>query len=551
MRSDRLTPYGGKLVQLLVSEKECKEQRQHANALPFIQLSDRSLNDIELLAIGAFSPLDRFMGRADYERVLEDMRLADGTFWPIPLTLPVQNGESLCLGKALALRNARNELIAVMTVEEIFPWNLETEAASLFGRPDSRHPLVAEMSGWGPLCISGPLRVFHLPKYHDFVAIRQTPAQVRSQLRTRGFENVVAFHTHCFPHPLHEGITKRIMSECNGMVLHQPIAGLSKPGDMAYYARIRSYRAVVEKYYDSTRTLLNLLPLATRLAGPRETLLHAIICRNYGANYLITGEGLIGPLADSFEQPLFDLYEHRETVDAHSAEIGVTIVPYYEEYSTNVFTPNENRHMPHTADTHLETEEILADMFPPRHKQGFCVWLTGLSCAGKSVTAAVLTSLLLERGRQVTLLDGDVVRTHLSKGLGFSREDRDTNIRRIGFVASEIVRHGGGVLCAVISPYRATRDQCRNMVGPDRFIEVFINTPLNVCEQRDAKGLYAKARRGEIKGFTGIDDPYEPPMSPEMILETTDRSPEENALRIVDYLLKQGFLKEIDASRAD
>ncbi len=533
------TPYGGTLVQLLLSEQERNEQLREAHALPFIQLSERSLNDVELLAVGAFSPLDRFMGRADYERVLKDMRLTDGTLWPIPITLPVQNGESLSLGNELALRNARNELIAVMRVEEIFPWNLETEADSLFGRPDSRHPVVAEMSGWGPLCISGPLRVFHLPKYHDFVAIRQTPAQIRSLLQSRGFTNVIAFHTLGFPHPIHEEVTNRIVSECNGMLLHQPIIGLSKPGDMAYYARIRSHRAVVEKYYDSKRTLLNLLPLATRLAGPRETLWHAIICRNYGANHLITGEGLIGPQADSFEQPLFDLDEDREMVDAYSAETGVTIISY----------ENESSHITHAADTHLETEEILADMFPPRHKQGFCVWLTGLSCAGKSVTAAVLTSLLLERGRQVTLLDGDVVRTHLSKGLGFSREDRDTNIRRIGFVAAEIVRHGGGALCAVISPYRATRDQCRNMVGPDRFIEVFINTPLNVCEQRDAKGLYAKARRGEIKGFTGIDDPYEPPMSPELVLETTDRSPEENALRIVDYLLKRGFLKEMDASR--
>jgi len=535
---DLLAPYGGKLVQLLLSEGEGKELLRDANSLPFIQLSERSLNDLELLTIGAFSPLDRFMGRADYERVLKEMRLADGTFWPIPVTLQVQKAEAIYLGKELALRNARNELIAVMMVEEVFPWNLETEARSLLGRIDSRHPLVAEMSEWGPLCISGPLRVFQLPKYHDFVGIRQTPAQVRRQLCKYDLENVVAFHTHCFPHPLHEGITKRIVSECNGMLLHQPIVGLSKPGDMAYYARIRSYRAVVEKYYDSTRTLLNLLPLATRLAGPRETLWHAIICRNYGANYLITGEGLIGHQADSFEQPLFDLHEDRETVDAHSAEIGVTIVPY----------DNDNSHMTHTADTHLETEEILADMFPPRHKQGFCVWLTGLSCAGKSVTAAVLTSLLLERGRQVTLLDGDVVRTHLSRGLGFSHEDRDTNIRRIGFVASEIVRHGGGVLCAVISPYRATRDQCRNMVGPDRFIEVFIDTPLSVCEQRDAKGLYAKARRGEIKGFTGIDDPYEPPLSPELVLKTTDQSPEENARRIVDDLLKRGFLKEIEAS---
>lgn len=546
--TDLLAPYGGKLVQLLLSEGECKELLRDANSLPFIQLSERSLNDLELLAIGAFSPLDRFMGRADYERVLKEMRLADGTFWPIPVTLHVQKTDTIYLGKELALRNARNELIAVMMVEEVFPWNLETEAGSLLGRIDSRHPLVAEMSEWGPLCISGPLRVFQLPKYHDFVSIRQTPAQVRCQLCILGLENVVAFQTRHFPHPLHEEITKRSISECNGTLLHQPIVGLSKPGDMAYYARIRSYRAVVEKYYDSKRTLLNLLPLATRLAGPRETLWHAIICRNYGANYLIASDDLHGPKIDSFEQPFFDPYHVQTMLATHCAETGVTIVSLDQ---SSVSSIEEERHSRgQFADTHPETAEILADMFPPHHKQGFCVWLTGLSCAGKSVTAAILTSLLLEWGRQVTLLDGDIVRTHLSKGLGFSREDRDTNIRRIGFVASEIVRHGGGVLCAVISPYKATRDQCRNMVGPDRFIEVFINTPLSVCEQRDAKGLYAKARRGEIKGFTGIDDPYEPPLSPELELTTTDRSPEENARRIVDYLLTRGFLKEIEASHA-
>ena len=539
--TDLLAPYGGKLVQLLLSEEERSEQLREANALPFIQLSDRSLNDLELLAVGAFSPLDRFMGRADYERVLKEMRLADGTLWPIPVTLPVQRGEAICLGKELALRNTRNELIAVMTVEEVFPWDLRTEAESLLGRVDSRHPLVAEMSGWGPLCISGPQRVFHLPRYDDFIDLRRTPAQVRRLLGELGFKNVVAFQTRRFPQPLHEEITKRAAAECNGALLHHPVVGLTKPGDIDHYARVRSYKAVVEKHYDPRRTLLNLLPLAMRQAGPREALWHAIICRNYGANHVIVGDGPAGPETDSFEQSFFDPYQVQETVAAHRAEVGVTMVPFNERI--DLLVEDGSNQIGRAPFTHPETAEILAEMFPPRHKQGFCVWLTGLSCAGKSVTAGVLTSLLLERGRQVTLLDGDVVRTHLSKGLGFSREDRDTNIRRIGFVASEIVRHRGGVLCAVISPYRAMRDHCRNMVGPDHFVEVFVDTPLSVCEQRDAKGLYAKARRGELKGFTGIDDPYEPPLNPELVLTTTDRSPEENARRIVEYLLKRGFIE--------
>jgi sulfate adenylyltransferase len=305
-----------------------------------------------------------------------------------------------------------------------------------------------------------------------------------------------------------------------------------------------------------------------RLAGPREALWHALIRRNYGASALIVGRDHASPGKDSTGKPFYGPYDAQELVERHTAELGVAVVPFREL----VYLPDEDRYEDSeriAADTRTasisgtqvreeylnngrplpgwftrpEVAEILAEAYPPRHRQGVCLWFTGLSGAGKSTTAEVLTVLLLEHGRQVTVLDGDVVRTHLSKGLGFSKDDRDVNIRRIGYVAAEIVRHGGTVVCAAVSPYRATRNDVRNLVGADRFVEVFVDTPLDVCEARDIKGMYAKARRGEIKDFTGIDDPYEPPEHPELTLDTTGSSPEENARRILDFLLERGFVR--------
>jgi sulfate adenylyltransferase len=562
-------PYAGKLIDLVVPDEEREEQIKYANKLPSIQLSDRSLHDLELLAVGAFSPLDRFMGKADYERVLQEMRLADGTLWPIPVTLPVRNTEHVQLGKDLALRNAKNELMAVITIEEAFTWDSKTEAQHIIGRVDPRHPLIAEMSGWGSVYISGPLKVLNLPRYYDFVDLRLTPSQVRARLARLESENVVAFQTRNPLHRIHEELTKRAAAECGGALLLHPVVGLTKPGDVDHYTRVRTYKALVQNYYDLKRTVISLLPLAMRMAGPREALWHAIIRRNYGANHFIVGRDHAGPGNDSTGKPFYGPYEAQEMVAAYSAEIGVKMIPFNEM----VYLPDEKRYeeidrVPNGVRietlsgtqvreeylangkplpawfTRPETAEILTEMSPPRYKQGACIWFTGLSGAGKSATSEVLTSLLMERGRQVTVLDGDVVRTHLSKGLGFSREDRDTNILRIGFVAGEIVRHGGVVICAAISPYRAARNQCRSMIGADRFIEIFVDTPLEVCEQRDTKGLYAKARRGEIKGFTGIDDPYEPPSNPELVIMTMDSTPEENAHRIIAYLVERGFLRD-------
>jgi len=564
--SKLIAPYGGKLVNLVVTGEERQELLARSSHLPSVQISARSLCDLELLATGAFSPLDRFMGKADYERVLTEMRLKDGTLFPIPICLPLDESALPQYGDEITLSDARNNTIAVMQIEEVFQYDPQREARLVLGTTDPRHPLISEMVRWGKVYVTGALKVIDLPRYFDFVELRRTPAQVRELLEKMGNANVVAFQTRNPMHRIHEELTKRAAEEVGGSLLIHPVVGMTKPGDVDHYTRVRVYKALVENYYDPNKTLLSLLPLAMRMAGPREALWHAIIRRNHGANHFIIGRDHAGPGKDSQGRPFYGPYEAQEMLLQYGDEIGVKPV----EFKELVYLPDEDRYeqvnlVPEgvrtlnisgtqVRDDYLakgrllpewftrkETAEILQEMYPPKHKQGVCIWFTGLSGSGKSTTAEVLTSLILERGRQVTVLDGDVVRTHLSKGLGFSREDRDINILRIGFVASEIARAGGVVITAAISPYRATRNEARKMVG-ENFVEVYVNTPIEVCEQRDVKGLYARARRGQITGFTGVDDPYEEPVDPEIVLYTTDTTPEENARKILAYLEERGFV---------
>lgn len=570
-----IPPCGGELVNLSTPAEELESLKAYANSLPSIQLSERVVCDLELLATGGFSPLDRFMGQSDYLRVLDEMRLSSGHVFPIPITLPVDAGADIHLDRDVALRDANNELLAVMTVEEIYAWDRSAAAQKVLGTVDERHPLVAEMSRWGQLNISGRLRVLSLPRHFDFRDLRLTPAQTRVALGSLGHSNVVAFQTRNPLHRAHEEMTKRAAEGVDGILLLHPVVGMTKPGDIDHYTRVRTYVLLAKRYYDAGRIFLSLLPLAMRLAGPREALWHALIRRNYGANHLIVGRDHASPGLDSTGKPFYGPYDAQELVRAFSDELGVAVVPFrefvylsdeerYEEVSsvppgapslsisgTQVREQYLDRGVELPAwFTRPEVAEILRESYPPRHKQGICVWFTGLSGAGKSTTAEIVTTLLLERGRQVTLLDGDVVRTHLSRGLGFDKEDRDINIRRIGFVAAEIVRHGGAVVCAAISPYRAARNDVRSMVGADRFVEVFVNTSLEVCQQRDTKGMYAKALRGELKGFTGVDDPYEPPLKPEIEIDTVAHAAETNARTILNFLTARGFVRDGVGDRA-
>ncbi len=561
-----IPPYGGLLIDLMEPAASAAELARHASTLPSITLSERASCDLELLATGAFSPLDRFMGKADFERVVDEMRLAGGALFPIPVALSV--AERPQLGDDVALRGSDNALLAVMTVEEIFEWDVDAVASKVFGTRDRRHPLVAEMEGWGRFNISGRLRVLKLPARHDFAELRRTPSQVRALLEERGRPNVVAFQTRNPMHRAHEELVRRAAAAVDGVLLIHPVVGMTKPGDVDHYTRVRTYIALTQHYFEPDRVVLSLLPLAMRMAGPREALWHAIIRRNYGANHFIVGRDHASPGVDSAGKPFYGPYDAQELMARHQAELGMTMVPFHElvydeahdryEEAANLPPDAKVRSLSGTQvrDEYLakgralpewftrpQVAAILGETYLPRHRQGFCIWFTGLSGAGKSTTANILLSLLLGHGRQVTLLDGDVVRTHLSKGLGFSKEDRDTNILRIGFVAAEIARHGGAVICAAISPYTATRNAVRSMVGTDGFIEVFVDTPLDVCASRDEKGLYAKAMRGEIRGFTGVDDPYERPHAAELTIDTVNTTADENAHAIVEFLRKQGYVR--------
>jgi sulfate adenylyltransferase len=569
-KANLITPYGGKLVNLVATGKEREELLAHTSKLSSIKISMRNLCDLELIANGGFSPLTTFMGKADYERVLHDMRLADGTLWPLPITLTVDPKELPTVGDDVVLRNSNNDVIAIMTLDEVYHWDLETEAALAYGSTDSKHPMVSEMSRWNKVCISGPLKIINMPKYHDFIELRRTPLEVRAMLEAMGHDNVVAFQTRNPLHRIHEELTKRAAAQVKGSLIIHPVVGMTKPGDVDHYTRVRIYKALVENYYDKNSTTLSLLPLAMRMAGPKEALLHAIIRRNHGANHFIVGRDHAGPGKDSTGKLFYGPYDAQEMMKKYEHELGVKMIPFEEL----VYLPDENRYVEgkdvpkgaktlnisgtQVRDDYLvkgkllpewftrpETAEILRQSYPPRHQQGFCLWFTGLSGSGKSATTQVLTELMLQYGREATVLDGDVVRTHLSKGLGFSKEDRDTNILRIGFVAGEIARHGGAVICAAISPYRSAREEARKFVG-ENFIMVYMDTPVEVCEQRDVKGLYAKARQamqdGKPMGFTGVDDPYEPPIDPEIALAGYGATPEENARKVIAYLTEQGYL---------
>src|SRR5947209_5903209 len=444
--SPLIAPYGGSLVDLMVPAEAREEVKARASHLSSLQLSERSVCDLELLATGAFSPLDRFMGQADHQRVLDELRLSNGQLFPLPIPLPVDASPALHLDCDIASRDAKNALLAVMTIEEIYAWDLAEVAQKAFGTLDLRHPLVAEMHRWGTLHISGKLQVLQLPKHYDFQGLRLTPAQTRARLEAFGYANVVAFQTRNPLHRVHEELTKRATQEVHGVLLLHPSVGMTKPGDVDHYTRVRAYKALAAGYYAPGRILLSLLPLAMRMAGPREALWHAIIRRNHGANHFIVGRDHAGPGNDSTGKPFYGPYDAQELVAKHTDELGVGMVPFseltylpdedrYEEISrvaTGVRTAsisgtqvrdqylNAGVALPEWF-TRPEVAGILGETYPPRHRQGVCVWFTGLSGSGKSTTADALVSMLLEHGRQVTVLDGDVVRTHLSKGLGFSK----------------------------------------------------------------------------------------------------------------------------------
>ncbi len=564
------SPYGGTLVNLVVDDARAAAMKAAAKDHASLTLDERGLCDLELLAVGGFSPLATFLGRADYERVVAEGRLADGTIWPLPISLPVNVGNGVEVGKPLALRDVYGNLLAFLHVEEVYEYDREAEARGAYGTTDAKHPSVAHLRKQAGHYASGRLEVIRVPPHYDFVELRRTPAELREHFRSLGWEKVVAFQTRNPLHRAHEELTKRAAEQIGGGLLIHPVVGVTKPGDVDHYTRVRCYRALVDNDYEPGSVVLSLLPLAMRMAGPREVLLHAIIRRNYGCTDFIVGRDHAGPGNDSTGKPFYPPYAAQEAMARHADEIGMGMV----DFKQMVFLPDEDRYSPvdevpkgvRTADisgTQVRDDylakglplpewfsrpavaAILNETSPPRFRQGLTIWFTGLSGSGKSTVAHALVERLAEYGRNVASLDGDEIRTHLSKGLGFSKEDRDTNIHRVGYVAGLVAAAGGTTICAVISPYREPRDKARKL-SKGNFVEVYCDTPIAVCETRDVKGLYAKARaavaEGKPMGFTGVDDPYEPPTSPEVTIDTSKLGVQEAADAIIAKLLALGYI---------
>ncbi len=571
MPGSSVEPYGGKLVDLLADENRIIELKEIALNLPDISLNDRQICDFELLASGAFSPLKGFMTKADYVSVLENMCLKNGLLWPVPICLDIDEKKAKELKDAeyAAIRDPEGFLLAIMQIKSIWRYDRKKEALSIYGTTDTSHPGVYLLTNRsGGFYVGGSLEVLSLPLHYDSKQMRMTPKEVRAIYKKLGWQKVVGFHTR---NPIHRPqfeMTIMAMRKARANLLILPCTGVSGPGDFDHYTRLRCYRQIAGRY-PADSFILNLLPLSFRTAGPRSALLHSIIVRNYGCTHFIVGSDHASPPNLNLKgEPFYKKNEAAILTEKYSKETGVSIIafeeivylPFEDEYCFASQVPDETetislsdsdirkrirhgRKIPDWA-TFPEVVKELQKAYPPPEQQGFTVFFTGLSGAGKSTIARILYSRFLETGnRPVTLLDGDIVRKNLSSELNFSRKHRDINVRRIGYVASEITKNRGIAICAPIAPYSSTRNEIRKQIEAyGGFIEIYVATPLKECEKRDRKGMYAKARAGLIKGFTGVDDPYEAPEIPEVIIDTTDITPNEAAQAIQLFITQKGFI---------
>ena len=564
-------PHGGELKDLYLQASEAEAEKQAAREYASWDLTERQLCDIELLLNGAFSPLDGFLNKDDYDSVVETMRLTSGTLWPIPITLDVTEdfAKDLKSGDKLALRDLEGVILATLEVGDVWTPDLDTDAKGVYGTTDTNHPAVSFLKNIGnPVYVGGSLKGVDSPTHYDFKHLRDGPGELRERFRKLGWRKVVAFQTRNPMHRAHQEISFTAAREVEANLLIHPVVGMTKPGDVDHFTRVRCYEHLLSRYPEQT-TMLSLLPLAMRMGGPREALWHAIIRKNYGCTHLVVGRDHAGPGKDSNGEDFYGPYDAQELLKEHEEELDISMVPFrmmvYAENKAQyilIDDATEEDNVLNISGTELrrrlqegldipewfsfpDVVEELRKTHPPRHKQGFTVFFTGLSGSGKSTIANALMVKLMEMGgRPVSLLDGDIVRKNLSSELGFSKEHRDLNIRRIGYVASEITKNGGIAICAPIAPYTATRRVVRESIRPlGGFIEVHVSTSVEVCEQRDRKGLYALARAGKIKEFTGISDPYEVPERAEMVIDTVDISPDLAAHRILVKLEAMGFIR--------
>jgi len=558
------------LVNLLVNEEQSIVLKKLSASMPDIVLNDRQICDFEVLSTGVFSPLKGFMKQIDYESVLDRMRLESGELWPIPICLDIPENLAVTLetGQSVTLRDTEGFLLGIMTVEDIWPLDIEKEAFAVYGTKDSSHPGVDYLyNKSGKYYIGGEIQTLNLPIHSDFKQIRNTPAEVQKIFSKLGWKRIVGFQTRQPIHRPQFEMTIQAMQKAHANLLLLPIAGVTKPGDFDHYTRMRCYQKVAA-HYPPDSYVLNLLPLAMRMAGPREAILHMIIGKNFGCTHFVIGHNHSSPGNDTQRQPFYKYDEATTLAKDAVKELGVETItfeemvylPFEDEYriagqvpkklDTISFTGADiqkrvrnGKKVPEWA-TFPEVIHELQKSYPPPLKQGFTIFCTGLSGAGKSTIAKILYSRFLEIGtRPVSLLDGDIVRRNLSSELNFSKEHRDINVKRIGFVAAEITKNRGIAICAPIAPYEKTRSQIRDSIEAHGFFfEVHVSTPITECEKRDRKGMYAKARAGLLKGFTGVDDPYEDPSSPELKIDTTSLTPDEAAQEVLLFISRKGFI---------
>lgn len=564
-------PHGGELKNLYLDADAAEAEKQAAREYVSWDLTERQLCDIELTLNGAFSPLEGFLNKDDYDAVVSGMRLASGVLWPIPITLDVSKdfAKTIKTGDKVALRDLEGVIVATLSVGDIWTPDKKVEAEGVYGTSDDKHPAVHYLNNIAhPVYVGGKLTGVEAPTHYDFKHLRDSPAEMRHRLKKLGWRKVVAFQTRNPLHRAHQEITLRAARDVEANLLIHPVVGMTKPGDVDHYTRVRCYEHILAHYPEQT-SMLSLLPLAMRMGGPREAVWHAIIRKNYGCTHIIIGRDHAGPGKDSAGEDFYGPYDAQELLQEHEKELDISMVPFQmmvyaenraqyiaidqatdEDKVLNISGTELRRRLQEGLEIPewFSFPEVVTELrrtHPPRHKQGFTVFFTGLSGSGKSTIANALMSKLMEiGGRQISLLDGDIVRKNLSSELGFSKEHRDLNIRRIGFVASEITRNGGIAICAPIAPYTSTRRQVRDAIAPvGGFIEIHVATPLEVCEERDRKGLYALARAGKIKEFTGISDPYEAPENAEMVIDTVGISPDLAAHRILVKLESMGFIR--------
>ncbi|MBR9864498.1 MAG: bifunctional sulfate adenylyltransferase/adenylylsulfate kinase [Rhodobacteraceae bacterium] len=568
MMENNLAP----ISELYVSHDSAEKMKFEAAQLPSWDLTARQVCDLELLMNGGFNPLKGFLSQEDYEGVVENMRLADGSLWPMPITLDVPKSfaESVEIGQDIALRDPEGVILAVMSVTDNWAPDKAREAEKVFGADDLAHPAVNYLHNTaGEFYLGGPIIGIQQPMHYDFRARRNTPNELRAYFRKMGWRKVVAFQTRNPLHRAHQELTFRAAKEAQANLLIHPVVGLTKPGDIDHFTRVRCYEAVLDQYPAST-TSMSLLNLAMRMAGPREAVWHGLIRKNHGCTHFIVGRDHAGPGSNSQGEDFYGPYDAQELFRAHEEEMGIKMVDFkhmvyvqdraqYEP--ADEITDKDDVTILNISGTELRRRlsegleipewfsfpavvEELRRTRPPRAQQGFTVFFTGFSGSGKSTIANALMVKLMEMGgRPTTLLDGDLVRKNLSSELGFSKEHRDLNIRRIGYVASEITKNGGIAICAPIAPYAATRRAVREEIEQfGAFIEIHVATSIEECERRDRKGLYKLAREGKIKEFTGISDPYDVPENPELRIETENTDVDNCAHQVLLKLESMGLI---------